>query len=525
MVEPLTAGIIPHQVDSSYSNMVVYDLAGHHEFFSSHSACLEAISLDSPAIFLFLQDLRKDPEVMTKEVYYWSTMIDGVCHKCPEQSGVIVVGTHADLITEEQLVAKVAHLNSVAKVAVTHQKLLKICAMNLNKLYSQEMKTFKDILQEACNTVIHMSPPTPVHCNLMLAFLNERLPHGMDAITLADLAAHLCADPNKAIRANIPQLITILKTLSERGLIVFIPSKDPLQSWIVIRKESILKKVNGALFADPSLKEYGHLVSSTGIIRRSVLEAAFPEYNIDMITQFMIHFELCQAVDLSKIDTNMAPEGSDLGPLLFFPALVSADRPGSATVPANSFGWSMIVKCTNQFFTPRFLHVLLRRLPTEFALPALQASSLHSHCRYYCDVWSRGIKWLSEAGVTTIVEMNETFQSLSMAMSTADRTDPKYLELARAVLAVVKKACQEFCPHLEVLEVISCPPEASSDLSDGTKVELSSLKTALLEKEKLLADVNWQKRVVMEEWMKIEPSLPQLVEGEAVGRCGYIAII
>ena len=327
MLEPLTAGIIPHQVDSSYSNMVVYDLAGHHEFFSSHSACLEAISLDSPAIFLLLQDLRKDPEVMTKEVYYWSTMIDGVCHKCPEQSGVIVVGTHADLITEEQLVAKVAHLNSVAKVAVTHQKLLKICAMNLNKLYSQEMKTFKDILQEACNTVIHMSPPTPVHCNLMLAFLNERLPHGMDAITLADLAAHLCADPDKAIRANIPQLITILKTLSERGLIVFIPSEDPLQSWIVIRKESILKKVNGALFADPSLKEYRHLGSSTGIIRRSVLEAAFPEYNIDMITQFMIHFELCQSVDLSKIDTNMAPEGSDLGPLLFFPALVSADRP------------------------------------------------------------------------------------------------------------------------------------------------------------------------------------------------------
>ena len=127
--------------------------------------------------------------------------------------------------------------------------------------------------------------------------------------------------------------------------------------------------------------------------------------------------------------------------------------------------------------------------------------------------------------MTTIVEMNDTFQSLSLAMSTADRTDPKYLELASAVLAVVKKACQEFCPHLEVLEVISCPSEASSDHSDDTKVELSSLKTALLEKEKQLADVNWQKRVVMEEWMKIEPCLPQLIEGEAVGRCGYIAII
>ena len=43
VIEPLTAG---HQVDSPYSNMVVYDLAGHHQYFSSHSACLEAISLN-----------------------------------------------------------------------------------------------------------------------------------------------------------------------------------------------------------------------------------------------------------------------------------------------------------------------------------------------------------------------------------------------------------------------------------------------------------------------------------------------
>eukprot|EP00731_Ephydatia_muelleri_P005974 Em0003g222a len=69
VIEPLTAGIVPHQVDSPYSNMVIYDLAGHHQYFSSHSACLEAISLDSPAIFLLLQDLRKESDVISKEVY------------------------------------------------------------------------------------------------------------------------------------------------------------------------------------------------------------------------------------------------------------------------------------------------------------------------------------------------------------------------------------------------------------------------------------------------------------------------
>ena len=281
------------------------------------------------------------------------------------------------------------------------------------------------------------------------------------------------------------------------------------------------------MFADPSLQEYTQLASNTGIISKAALEMVFPEYNIEMITQFMIHFELCQVVDLSQVNTNMAPEGSsspDLGPLLYFPALVRVDRPSSATVPSNSFGWSMIVKSTNQFFTPRLFHVLLRRLPIEFALPTVQTSPLHSHFSRSCDVWSRGIKWLSETGVTTIVEVDEMLQSLSLTMSSPDKTDPKYPELAHAVLAVIKKACQEFCPHVEVSEVISCPPEASSDNSDDTKVELSLLKKALLEGDKRIIDISRKKHVMIETWMKIELFLPCLVGGESIGRYGYMCL-
>eukprot|EP00731_Ephydatia_muelleri_P038958 Em1008g2a len=88
--------------------------------------------------------------------------------------------------------------------------------------------------------------------------------------------------------------------------------------------------------------------------------------------------------------------------------------------------------------------------------------------------------------------MSETFQSLSLAMSSPDKTDPRYLELAHSVVVVIKKAYQEFCPHLEVFEVISCPPEASSDHSDDTQRK---------------------KYVVIEEWTKkdVEPCLSYLV--------------
>eukprot|EP00731_Ephydatia_muelleri_P028874 Em0020g518a len=517
VVEPLTAGIIPHQIDSPYGNMVVYDLAGHHQYFSSHSACLEAISRNSPAIFLLLQDLRKNPESMTKEVYYWSTMIDGVCHKSPQQSSVLVVGTHADLLTQEQQKEKMSHLQSIAKMAISHQILVNVLTLNVTKIHSGEMDKFKALLYGIIKDVLSMSPPIPVTCHMLLAFLKERLPDlEMDAISLSDLMVHLKADPDKLIDPDSSNIIPLLEILSEKGLILFIPSEDPLNSWIVLHKESILKKVNGALFADPSLKEYIRVASNTGIVPKAVIKKIFPKYNIEMLTQFMIHFELCQTVDLSQVATNMAPEGSfrsDLGPLFFFPALVNVDRPSSATVPNNSFRWSMIVKSANQFFTTRCLHVLLRRLPSEFALPAVLATPLHSHRTPSCDVWSRGIKWLSETGVTTIVEMSESFQSLSLAMSSHDKTDHKYLQLVHSVLTVNKNTCAEFCPHLEVLEVISCPPEASSDHSDDTQVELSSLIKALLEGDKSIVDVKRKKYAVIEEWTKkhVEPCLSYLV--------------
>ena len=353
--------------------------------------------------------------------------------------------------------------------------------------------------------------------HMMLAFLKEKLPPDMHAISLSDLLVHLEADQDKFINPDITTVLSLLKTLSEKGLIVFIPFEHPRSSWVVLHKESILKRINGALFADQSLKEYVPLASNTGIITTAIIKSTFPEYNVDMITRFMTHFELCQAVDLSRIIKNMAPEGStssDLGPLLFIPALVSIDRPSSATVPNNSFSWSAIVKCTDQFFTTRFHHVLLHRLPLEFALPPAQTTPLNSHLSRRCDLWSRGIKWISETGVTTIVEMSESFQSFSLFMFSPDKADPNYLKLTHAVLEVIKKTHQDFCPHLEVVEVISCPPEASSDHSGGTNVELSFLKKAILEGNKHVIDTCGHKHASMEEWMKTEPCLPYLAGGE-----------
>ena len=114
--------------------------------------------------------------------------------------------------------------------------------------------------------------------------------------------------------------------------------------------------------------------------------------------------------------------------------------------------------------------------------------------------------------------MSESFQSISMTTSYLDRKHPKYVDLVHSVISFISEAQLGFCPHVEVLEVISCP-EA---ISDGSKVELSFLQKAFLGGDVTVVDLSGKKCVVIEEWMKIEPCLPYLVGGEDIGRCGYM---
>ena len=507
----LTTGIMSHQVESSSGNMIIYDLAGRGEYFSSHSACLEAISLNSPATFILTQDLRKDPEAITRELHYWATMIDSVCHKCPLRSSVIVVGTHADILTPGEVTSKITHVHSVAGTAFVHQKLVKVVALSLNNIYKDEMNQFMNLLHETNQNVLRTCPSISRMCHVVLSFMYKVVPSKVDALTLSDLLEHLKADKTKLIDQDISCIIPILKTLSEKGFIIYIPSEDPLHSWIVLNKGSILTRVNGSLFADSSsFNEHAHL--NTGIIRKSVLAATFPEYNIEMIVQFMIHFQLCRAVDINQLGTN----SPGLDPLLFFPALVNIGRPSSATVSSKHFSWSIIVRSTNQVFIPRFLHVLLCRLLSDLALPIELVKTLYPGFSHSWDVWCRGIKCLSEARGVTIVEMDEMFKSVSMAISSPDKKDLKYPKLAQSVISVIKTTCQEFCPHVDVLEIISCPPEATSDHSNDTKVELSLLKKAILEGNRHIVDLSGQKYVEIGEWMMIEPCLPYLIGGETI---------
>ena len=512
----LTAGIVPHLIKNKEINIMLFDLAGHHSYYSSHCAVLEAISL-SPSTFLILVNLLLDIKDINKQLYYWSGMIGDVCHRCPQHSSVIVVGTHADGITDRnQLESLCAALKKAARNAIKKHTFVELTAINATAFNGQEMEKLMSLLCKTNNSVIANYPAISLNCHVMYAYLNDKVPIHHNTITMSQLLSLLREEEPKFLPTEPIEVSQLLKTLSAKGFIVFFDNKVA-DSWIVIHPEALLEKVNGVLFAPSFFEEYLPIASNTGVIPVVLLKEYFsePAYNIDMIIQFLQLFELCVPITLNNVDTNMAPEmppntpSTDIGQLLFFPACISVDRPANVIIPSQVFSWQICAGSINQFFSPRCLHVLISRLADRFALLGVEPSSIPELDKYNrrCSVWCKGIHWMTENAVMVVVEMKDDFRSLFCIIDTSDGISPKYL---LSVIEFVKEVCNEFCPSVSLMEFISCPPEATSDHMPTT-VELSQLKRVARTRVNKVIDSSGKKQVIISHWMVLEPQLFNLI--------------
>ena len=516
----LTAGIVPHLVKNEEMNMMLFDLAGHHQYYSSHCAALEAISI-TPSTFLMLVNILQDLEDITAQIYYWSAMISDVCHECPEHTSVIVVGTHVDGIVDRmELESLHKDIVKIARDALKRHTFIGFTALNATALQGDVMESFMSLLCQTNNNVIAKHPAISMNSHMMYAFLNDKVPAHIDIIPLSQLLTLLGQEEPKFLPTEASEIRPLLKTLSNKGLIVFVEDSEVEDSevdnsWIVIHSEALLEKANGILFAPKSFREHLPIASNTGVIPISILREHFTD-NSDMMVQFLKLFELCVPITLTNVNTNItSPRIPITGPLLFFPACVCVERPSSVIIPQGGFGWLIRTTSINQFFSPRCFHVITSRLADGLALhdePSL-VPELDKYNRS-CDVWSRGISWMNDEGITTVVEIMDDFRCLTCTVTTSDESNPQYV---LPVIKVIKEACEEFCPLVSVVELITCPPEATSDHTPAT-VELKLLKEKVHNKKDILADSTKKKQVRVSKWKNVEPQLLELIGMQEPGQ-------
>ena len=465
-----TAGIVPSLVDSwEVGKMVLYDLAGHTEYHSSHFAVMEIVIQQSPATFINVIDLNNTESELKKQLIYWLNFIDSATFKTSNKSCVIVVGSHADLLTKEQLTSKSAFITELIQRRLRKQEFVGIVTVDCRKIDSAGTRQFISLLYKSHKIISARAPSISYYCNLLYAFLKSK--PEMSTCTLQEIVSAVTHDKDSPLSSETNILTELLVALSDKGIIIFIKNQQqPEKSWIVVDTEKILKEIDGILFAPRGFKEHRQVASSTGIVISSSLKQLFPHYNLEMLIDFLQMFELCHRVNLSNSTTNLqsietySPAAGDIEECsLFFPSLIDFCRP--SVLPGernlNNFCWSIICSRNPEYqcFTSRFLHVLLLRLAYTFPLgDDRDHGEVISHLSSKCIVWTNGITWENEEGIRTLVELVDYNRRVVVAMS--HKTDSRPVECSKhrsAVIRLVLDLQQQLCPNVETDEYLISP--------------------------------------------------------------------
>ena len=458
-VERYTAGIIPHHIQSKHvGNFVVYDFAGQQEYYSSHAAVLEQVMRRSAAMFVCLVDLRKSNEGISQSLHYWLSFIDNACSTAEGRSHILIVGSHAD-----QVISLVEEKSSllqtiIATRRVKRQEYVGCIAMDCRRPNTDDSRRLINILSNSQEAITASQPVIHYYSHVVYAFLRTKLT--VVGCTLHDLVSAIDKENDSSLPSDQSVLIEILTTLSDKGFILFI--HHPHSSWVVVKTEALLNEINGTLFAPRQFKEHRDiLASNTGLVSTSSLLSVFPHYNTDMLVGFLQSLDFCRRVEPSVLEnTNLqtTPPHSTAD-LLFFPGLVQSERPdGLVQHGVLEYAWCLGCVDPEQYFSSRFLHILLLSVAYRFSRPfrSRGSSSLRGLQRI-CNIWKNGISWTDSDNITTLIELLDNNRWVLVAMSCSKDRPMEHAKLRSSLISLVHCLHQEHCPKVEVCECLVSP--------------------------------------------------------------------
>ena len=485
-VECLTAGIIPLHVESKVNevgNMVIYDFAGQQEYYSSHAAVLENIMRNSDAIFVCIVDLSQCMDKISESIHYWISFIENACSSAKGSSHVIIVGSHADLVkSSQELKEKSLLVEGIAESRAKQLTYGGFVSMDCRLSKTKQARYLRSLLSTSQQAILSSQPSMSLYCHVLYAFLRTKL--RKTGCTLQELTYALASEKDFSPDSTV--LTKLLTSLSDKGLILFIQNQEhPLSSWVVVEKEDLLREVNGTLFAPDNFKQYRQVASNTGIVPIATLEELFPQYSSDMLVGCLQSMEFCHPVDPTTIQainlnttTSPPPSGANC---LFFPSLVKEHRPSD--LPSPMFGWCLGCSDPHQFFSNRFLHVLLLRLAFTFPLASTHLPPSSSLCglERQCKAWQNGIYWKSGSGESTIVEIVDRNRWVIVLVSKKTR---EAAQTCSSVIRMILDLQHQLCSAVTTCECLISPSLLDrypfDTLPDTDLFDLPSVAKAML---------------------------------------------
>ena len=493
-VVPCTAGIIPYKLQHrKLGNIILHDFAGHSEYYSSHIAVIENLLQGSGGVFLIVVNILEKEAV--KQLHQWLTVVRNEAEKALNQSHVIVIVSHVDKVSNPVEKRRKEEMQEII-VRERYDSVFLDC----RKLGGSGVDSFFNNLPSACESIRStIKNKSSLYHHEMYRLLVERKE---DILTLSDVMSAGKNNSDYVIPDKREDVLDALHSLQSIGLISVLKSEDKV--WVVVNKGILLTEVDGILFAPKTFKEHVDIASNTGIVSVSGLNRLFPNYDPDMLICFLKNMELCQELDpsfLRMTNLNDKKDGSEtqsIGErLLFFPCLLSTDRPKEMTSEVYQFGWCL--QCTREqhFFSPRYFHVLSLHLAFKFSLSKGNkelADKLNRKCKF----WTNGLHWFDGYGVKVLVEIVDESQCVLVMMSCEKGYSDNMVSLRRKVIGEVMSVYRESCPSLEVKEVVIDPKELAYPVNtprERTVYDVCDLLSAINEGRPFLVSDKGQTRL------------------------------
>ena len=500
-VDEKTAGIIPYDICSkAMGRAILYDFAGHREFYAGHDALLQNTMTNSPSIIMLVVDMRGDEVQIREALHYWFEFINTHTSKGRSESHLVIIGSHVDSMASSETKRKSTFLQSITRhhsldnITVAAQVML-----DCRYAESASLSQLRLVLSQSCQALRRLEQMAVTH-HCFLLFLFDKF-RGQSAIQLSTAAAELKNSDsslqyvclNLMVSSN---LTDVCESLNSRGNILFMKNNEqPDKSWIIFDKGILLATVNGIIFAPEGFKEHSKISTSTGVVPESMFASIFPKLETTMISQFLCHLEFCQEIKdpdvLALLHANDSSSQSG-EKFLFFPGLVDLTIPTNVWLPNSQFGYysGWLLQCVKreQFFSSRFLQVLLLRLAYSLAfLPSDHnpSSSDTTSLERSCCVWKRGICWYDQSGIEVIVEVVDQKSVIVMIRSLKQIESQVKLTSARSeIIKRVLETKQELSPKVAVTESLLHPEDVISyplDLAKVKRITMTKIAHAVVE--------------------------------------------
>ena len=500
-VDERTAGIIPYDIQSkAFGRVILFDFAGHREFYAGHDALLQNSMTASPSVIALVIDMRGDEMQIREALQYWFEFINNHSTEGRSKSHLVILGSHTDCLPSGEVNQKTRFLQMITNhhtldnISIVGQIML-----DCRYAESSSISQLRSILTQSCKALRSSETMAIAHRSFLL-FLFDKYrdqPAVRFSIATSEMMHDMKSEKYAYVRClKSSNLIEACEMLNKRGDILFMKNNEcVINSWIVFDKSVLLSQVNGVIFAPEGFKEHQNISTNTGVVPLSKLATLFPNLDHDMICQFLCQLEFCHemtdpeilALLHAKTDTSPSDEK-----FLFFPGLVDINIPPDVWQPNSQFsyhgGWLLQCVKREQFLTPRFLQVLLLRLAYSLAFIPSDRNPSDSNClslERSCKVWKCGICWSDRSGIETIIEVVNQKNVIVLTRSLKQIESQTRLTFVRSqIIKRVLDTKEELCPKVTIKESFLHPKETTSyplDLAHTKVINMSEVVQAVVE--------------------------------------------